>query len=106
MTRHIDGRLLVRCAAIVDDEFIFFRKAVLHVHVQFAREAFLVVGRDVTQNEFVLVDLLCIPDTCMESRWTSMKMIRAIVNSKVVIFAIHYKLTFADAVAITSNERA
>ena len=106
MACHVDNGLLVGCATIVDDEFVLIGKTIFDVHVQFAWEAFFVVRRNVAKHQFLFVDLLCFPNACMETSWTAMQMVGAVVDSQAIVFAVHREVSLGNAVAIAAYKGA
>ena len=106
MAGHVHNGLLVGGSAVVNNQLVILAEAILDGHLQLAGESFLVISRNVAENQFAIVNLFCIPNTCMETSGTSVQMVGTIVDSKVVFLTVHNKLSLADTVAVTANQGA
>ena len=54
----------------------------------------------------MIVYLLCIPHASVETGGSTMQVVRTIIHSKAIFFAIKCELSVADTIAIASNKCA
>ena len=99
------NRLLIGCCRIINDQFIIIRQRIHHRSRQFAREAFLIVRRNVTQDEAVLVYLFRLPNASVETRRPAVQMVFAVIDGQMIFFSVQAKAPFSYTVGIAAHER-
>ena len=101
---HVHNGLLVCHTTIIDNQFIVISQCVAHGHLQLTGESFFIVCKGVAQYEFSFVYLFGIPNSCMSSCRSSVKVIGTVVDSQTVFFSVHCEFTLANTVAIATNK--
>ena len=106
MACKVNYSLLVCCGSVVYFQFVVIGECIDYCHVEVAGEALFHVGRKIMELECLAVGLLCVPYSCVESCRAAMKVVRTVVDCKIVLLAVDCELAFTYSVAVASYQCA
>ena len=104
MMCQVDDGLLVGRGHVLDDQLVVVAPCELHCYINLASESLFTIATYAVQGKSSRPHLAGIPNTGVESRRTTMQMVDAIVNGRLILLAVQCELSFADAVAPAANK--
>ena len=97
----VKNGVLIGFGAVFNGEAVFFPTH-FNAYFKVSGIAFFTIGRSSFENDKIAF-LLRIPDKSVETFLSAVKVVRAVVDEKLIFFAVQFKLAFADAVSDSSD---
>ena len=100
----VDNGLLVGRCQVFYHQLVLIGEGVFHGDIQFAGKALFTIGGNAVQRQGARAHLTSVPYLGIKAHATAMQVVRTVVGSQLILFAVQLKLSFSDTVAPATNQ--